>query len=562
MNIYYKKYIVCGLILANLLYSLQSIKSYALTGTRDLEVYTQQNTNGWVDIILKNNDNLDANDPLLENIKSLWVEESADLGYQFAEGGRIQIGDGELYTFQEPGGVSTDLLDPTVYVKERAETTRNDIEDQLQAKYHLSQGYTGTTAATLIVDGKEITQTINEWFKTESFLTEIRYATGPQSKSKKEKLEERLQNNLDTKDNQNNQWSQSSSGFSVSSYNALAQYNSSTTNITFNNNTSSFINSSDIFVVNNLENNSAEIVTGAQLVGKCINRCLGSATSKESCTKECNRSRCGCRDTDGNGVIEAVCEAGQFGPECLGIGSCDIRVCDSPDLLKKSIWAPTINVISNTPSQNPSSPVVTPISSVGSTAPGGICPSELCADNFYPGGLLSGLKCPGTQFCNKYWCKGNCLATCGPIGNDPYGMCPDIGIVCCKPASAPSFPTLEQMAVEACPSTYCKPECDSLRENDTGHKSCNGFKCCVPNYNIGNCSSLGGECVGGCEGTKILGRAETLCLQGGICCQKGTGSNIVSYCGCENGQPKCGSQTPNRLQCSTDSQCATLLECN
>ena len=539
------------------------IKVYALTGTRDLETYTQQNTNEWTDIILKNNDNADADNPLLDNIKGQWVKDAAEQGYQFAEGGRIEIGDGKLYSWQEPGGVSTDLLDPTVYVKERAETTRNDIEDQLQTKYHLSQGYQSSTSATLVIDGEEITQTIGEWFKTESFLTEFRYATGPQSQSKKDRQADKLQDKLDAQD------SQSTQGFSVSSYNATTTTTSTVANTTFSDAAASFITSNDIFVAetnNNSSGSASNIVTVAQMVNKCVSRCITSGTEKSACIKECNRSRCGCRDTDNNGVLEAVCEAGQFGKECLGVMSCDVRICDNPDLLKNAIWTPTVITNLNTNTNNTSSfstPII-PNSNVGISTNTfqGTCPSELCADNFYPGGLLSGLKCPGTQFCNKYWCKGNCLATCGTIGNDPYGMCPDAGTICCKPASASASLTLAQTATDACPSTYCKPTCDSLRENDIGHKSCNGFECCMPNYNLGTCSSLGGECVGGCEGTKILGRAETLCLQGGICCQKGTGSNIVSYCGCENGQPKCGSQTPNGLQCSTDSQCASLLKCN
>jgi len=356
-------------------------------------------------------------------------------------------------------------------------------------------------------------------------------------------------------------------GFSIPSYNAVEVGTSVPAKTSFSESVSSFITSNDIFVAENNADSSgsaSNIVTVAQLVNKCVSRCIASGTEKSVCTKECNRPRCGCRDTDGNGVIEAVCEAGQFGKECLGVASCNIRVCDNPDLLKNSVWTETaanINTNANNTQSAPSA-ALTPDSSINVVTPQGTCPPEMCADSFYAGGWLSNLKCPGTQYCNKYWCKGNCLSSCGTNGDDPYGMCPDAGKICCKPASSSSSQTLSQIAADSCPAIYCKPACDSLRENDTGHKSCNGFKCCMPNYNIGTCSSLGGECVGGCESTKILGRDATLCLQGGICCQKGTGSKIVSYCGCENGQPKCGSQMPNGLQCSTDSQCASLLKCD
>lgn len=361
--------------------------------------------------------------------------------------------------------------------------------------------------------------------------------------------------------------------FSIPSYNATTtstnvSVGTSSTDVSIetpsSDSESSFITSNDIVVyTDSVSNNNdkSHILATAQLVNQCVVRCLGTKHTKAYCDQECNIPRCGCRDTDGNGVLETVCEAGQFGKKCLGVMSCDVRICDNPDLLKQPVWTAPANSdrtdVSDTPKTSATSiPADT-------TVYQGNCPPELCSSTFYPGGLLGLFKCPGTQYCNKYWCKGNCTASCGSGGRDPYGMCPDAGTVCCKPAAlVNSSPTLAEMAIDSCPSTYCKPVCDPLKENDVGHKSCNGFECCMPNYNLGACSSLGGECVGSCEGSKVLGRDSTLCLQSGICCKKGTGSNLVSYCGCENGQPKCGAQMPNGLQCSTDSQCASLLNCH
>ena len=89
---------------------------------------------------------------------------------------------------------------------------------------------------------------------------------------------------------------------------------------------SAFITPTDVLI------NSAtgKSLTATDLINSCISRCLKIKGNTQSyCKKDCNIARCGCRDTDKNGTLEAVCEPGQFGAACLGVMSCNVRTCDN-----------------------------------------------------------------------------------------------------------------------------------------------------------------------------------------------------------------------------------------
>lgn len=121
-------------------------------------------------------------------------------------------------------------------------------------------------------------------------------------------------------------------GLSINSYNS-SQNNSSTrdgfaTTDTSGNKT--FITPTDVFVSDGQSFSDSK----EELKTKCLAACKQKGGTNSDCNKMCTISRCGCRDSDNNGTIEATCEAGQFGPECLGIGSCNINMCDDPTLLK------------------------------------------------------------------------------------------------------------------------------------------------------------------------------------------------------------------------------------
>jgi len=89
-----------------------------------------------------------------------------------------------------------------------------------------------------------------------------------------------------------------------------------------------FITPTDVFVADSQSFSDSAAI----LLKKCLAACKTKGGTSNDCTKICNVPRCGCRDTDNNGVLEAVCEAAQFGPECMGVASCNIRMCDDPVL--------------------------------------------------------------------------------------------------------------------------------------------------------------------------------------------------------------------------------------
>ncbi|MCX6737591.1 MAG: hypothetical protein NTX26_02575 [Candidatus Parcubacteria bacterium] len=121
-------------------------------------------------------------------------------------------------------------------------------------------------------------------------------------------------------------------GLSISSYNPVSGNTNTSTGftITDSNGKQTFITPVDIFV----SDSQSLFDSAKELKDKCLASCKQKGGTVLDCNKMCVASRCGCRDTDGNRTIEATCEAGQFGPECLGIGSCNINMCDDPALLQ------------------------------------------------------------------------------------------------------------------------------------------------------------------------------------------------------------------------------------
>lgn len=119
-------------------------------------------------------------------------------------------------------------------------------------------------------------------------------------------------------------------GLFISDYNASQanQYQDGF-NVTDSQGNQTFITPTDVFVANS-QNFSDSAAT---LLKKCLATCKTKGGTSSECTKVCNIPRCGCRDTDNNGVLETVCEPAQFGPECLGVMSCNVRLCDDPQLL-------------------------------------------------------------------------------------------------------------------------------------------------------------------------------------------------------------------------------------
>jgi hypothetical protein len=119
------------------------------------------------------------------------------------------------------------------------------------------------------------------------------------------------------------------SGISITSYNSTGSSTAKdgfTTTDTSGNQT--FITPTDVFVADSQKFSDS----AADLLTKCLASCKTKGGNTSDCNKMCNVSRCGCRDTDNNGTLEAVCEAAQFGPECLGVMSCNVRMCDDSSL--------------------------------------------------------------------------------------------------------------------------------------------------------------------------------------------------------------------------------------
>lgn len=121
-------------------------------------------------------------------------------------------------------------------------------------------------------------------------------------------------------------------GLSISSYNSVPGITNASLGFTSTDSSGkqTFITPVDIFV----SDSQSLFDSAKELKDKCLASCEQKGGTVLDCNKMCVASRCGCRDTDGNRTIEATCEAGQFGPECLGIGSCNINMCDDPALLQ------------------------------------------------------------------------------------------------------------------------------------------------------------------------------------------------------------------------------------
>jgi len=119
------------------------------------------------------------------------------------------------------------------------------------------------------------------------------------------------------------------SGVSMASYNSTGSGTTKdgfTATDTSGNQT--FITPTDVFVADSQKFSDS----AADLLTKCLAACKTKGGNTSDCSKICNVSRCGCRDTDKNGTLETVCEAAQFGPECLGVMNCNVRMCDDSSL--------------------------------------------------------------------------------------------------------------------------------------------------------------------------------------------------------------------------------------
>jgi len=149
-------------------------------------------------------------------------------------------------------------------------------------------------------------------------------------------------------------------GLSISSYNPVSGNTNTSTGftVTDSNGKQTFITPTDVFV----SDSQTLFDSKEELKTKCLAACKQKGGTDSDCNKMCVVSRCGCRDTDNNGTIEATCEAGQFGPECLGIGSCNINMCDDPALLNSLGSGTALNTlvgkyyktpITSNPNQNP-----------------------------------------------------------------------------------------------------------------------------------------------------------------------------------------------------------------
>ena len=150
-------------------------------------------------------------------------------------------------------------------------------------------------------------------------------------------------------------------GLSISSYNPVSGNTNTSTGFTVTDSSGkqTFITPTDIFV----SDGQSLFDSAKALKDKCLIACKQKGGTDSDCNKMCGVSRCGCRDTDNNGTIEATCEAGQFGPECLGIGSCNINMCDDPALLKSLRSGTALNALvakyyktstnTSNPNQNP-----------------------------------------------------------------------------------------------------------------------------------------------------------------------------------------------------------------
>ena len=115
-------------------------------------------------------------------------------------------------------------------------------------------------------------------------------------------------------------------------------------NASVSNDNSSFVTATDITV--NLANTDAsgKTLNAQEILDLCIKKCLAEygKNADVKCNQVCSIARCGCRDTDNNGSLETVCEPGQFGVPCLGVASCDVRICDNLELNKPTTGATTI----------------------------------------------------------------------------------------------------------------------------------------------------------------------------------------------------------------------------
>lgn len=118
-------------------------------------------------------------------------------------------------------------------------------------------------------------------------------------------------------------------GLFISDYNSI-QTNQSQDgfNVTDSQGNQTFITPTDVFVTDSQSFSDSTAV----LLKKCLAACGTKGGTASDCAKICNVPHCGCRDTDNNGVLETVCEPAQFGPECLGVLSCNVRLCDDPQL--------------------------------------------------------------------------------------------------------------------------------------------------------------------------------------------------------------------------------------
>jgi len=117
-------------------------------------------------------------------------------------------------------------------------------------------------------------------------------------------------------------------GVFISSYNF--SQSTTTNNLATANNAANqtFITPTDIFVAAGQSTSDSK----EALIAKCLAACKTKGGNAGDCNKICNVPHCGCRDTDNNGSLEAVCEAAQFGPECMGVANCNIRMCDDSAL--------------------------------------------------------------------------------------------------------------------------------------------------------------------------------------------------------------------------------------
>jgi len=132
-------------------------------------------------------------------------------------------------------------------------------------------------------------------------------------------------------------------GLSISSYNPVSGNTNTSTGFTVTNSNGkqTFITPTDVFV----SDSQTLFDSKEELKNKCLAACKQKGGTNSDCNKMCTISRCGCRDSDNNGTIEATCEAGQFGPECLGVGSCNINLCDDPALFKSLGSATALNTL-------------------------------------------------------------------------------------------------------------------------------------------------------------------------------------------------------------------------